>query len=52
VCPPPRLGEIISKLREAEVELAKGQTVAEVCRKLAVLGNGMWREFGVLEERR
>ena len=28
--------QIIHKLREAEVELARGQTTAEVCRKLAI----------------
>ncbi len=28
--------QIIAKLREAEVELAKGQKTAEVCRKIGV----------------
>jgi DNA-binding CsgD family transcriptional regulator len=28
--------QIITKLREAEVEMAKGATAAEVCRKLGI----------------
>ena len=42
--------QIIIKLREAEVELAKGQPPAEVCRKLGgdeqtllPLAEGVWR---------
>ena len=43
--------QIISKLREAEVELAKGQTAAEVCRKLGVTEQTYYRwrrEYGGL----
>jgi transposase-like protein len=35
--------QIISKLREAEIELAKGQTAAEVCRKLGVTEQTYYR---------
>ena len=28
--------QIITKLREAEVELAKGQSIGQVCRKLGI----------------
>jgi transposase-like protein len=35
--------EIISKLREAEILLAKGAAVAEACRKLAVTENTYYR---------
>jgi transposase-like protein len=41
--------QIIAKLREAEVELAKGQKTAEVCRKLGVTENTYYRwrkEYG------
>ena len=31
-----RVPQIIHKLREAEVELAKGQSTAEVCRKFGI----------------
>jgi putative transposase len=44
--------QIIGKLREAEVELAKGQTVGEVCRKLAVTEQTFYRwrsEYGGLK---
>ena len=43
--------QIIGKLREAEVELAKGKTVGEVCRKLAVTEQTYYRwrkEYGGL----
>jgi len=43
--------QIISKLREAEVELAKGQTTGEVCRKLGVTEQTYYRwrrEYGGL----
>ena len=43
--------QVIGKLREAEVELAKGKTVAEICRKLAIAEQTYcpWRkEFGGL----
>ena len=35
--------QIIRKLREAEVELAKGQTVGAVCKKLGVTANTYYR---------
>jgi transposase-like protein len=44
--------EIISKLREAEILLAKGATVAEACRKLTVTENTYYRwrkEYGGLD---
>ena len=43
--------QVIGKLREAEVELAKGRTVAEVCRNLAVTEQTYYRwrkEYGGL----
>lgn len=44
--------EIIHKLREAEVELAQGRTVGEVCRKIAVTEQTYYRwrkEYGGLK---
>ena len=44
--------EIISRLREAEILLAKGATVAEACRKLGVTENNYYRwrkEYGGLD---
>jgi transposase-like protein len=43
--------QIIIHLREAEVELAKGQTTAEVCRKLGITEQTYYRwrkEYGSL----
>jgi transposase-like protein len=43
--------QIIAKLREAEVELAKGQKTAEVCRKIGVTEHTYFRwrkEYGGL----
>lgn len=43
--------QIITKLREAEVELARGQTTPEVCRKLAISEQTYYRwrkEYGGL----
>lgn len=43
--------QIIIHLREAEVELAKGQTTAEVCRKLGISEQTYYRwrkEYGSL----
>jgi transposase-like protein len=43
--------QIIAKLREAEVELAKGQKTADVCRKLGVTEHTYYRwrkEYGGL----
>jgi putative transposase len=43
--------QIIVHLREAEVELAKGQTAAEVCRKLGISEQTYYRwrkEYGSL----
>ena len=43
--------QIITKLREAEVELAKGQTTGAVCRKLAISEQTYYRwrrEYGGL----
>jgi transposase-like protein len=43
--------QIITKLREAEVELAKGQKTAEVCRKIGVSEQTYYRwrrEYGGL----
>ena len=34
---------IIAKLREAEVELSRGQTTPEVCRKLGISENTYYR---------
>jgi hypothetical protein len=36
-------GQIITKLREAEVELAKGRTVGQACRKIAVTEQTYYR---------
>ena len=44
--------EIISKLREAEVELARGLTIEQACRKIEVTTHTYYRwrkEFGGLE---
>ena len=44
--------QIISKLREAEVEQAKGATVPEVCRKIGVTQQTYYRwrkEYGGLQ---
>jgi len=43
--------QIVSKLREAELELAKGRTIAEVVRKLAITEQTYYRwrkEYGGL----
>ena len=43
--------QIILKLREAEVELAKGRTVAQVCKKLGITEQTHYRcrkEYGGL----
>jgi putative transposase len=43
--------QIIAKLREAEVELARGKTAGEVCRKLGVTEQTYYRwrrEYGGL----
>ena len=43
--------QIITKLREAEVELAKGQNIAQVCRKLGIGDQAYYRwrrEYGGL----
>jgi transposase-like protein len=43
--------QIIRKLREAEVELAKGQSVGTVCKKLGITTNTYYRwrkEYGGL----
>lgn len=44
--------QIVSKLREAEVELAKGQTIAAVARKLGITDQTYYRwrrEYGGLK---
>jgi transposase-like protein len=44
--------QIIHKLREAEVELAKGRTIAEVCKLIDVTDQTYYRwrkEFGALK---
>ncbi len=44
--------QIIRKLREAEVEISRGQTVGQVCRKLGVSENTYYRwrkEYGGLK---
>lgn len=44
-----RVEQVINKLREAEVELAKGQTVRAACRKLGVSEHTYYRwrkEYG------
>ena len=46
-----RVEQIISKLREAEVELSRGLTVGEVCKKLEVTEQTYYRwrkEYGGL----
>ena len=43
--------QIISKLREAEVALAKGQTTTQICKKLGITENTYYhwrREYGGL----
>ncbi len=43
--------QIIHKLREAEVELAKGRTIAEVCKQLGITDQRYYRwrkEYGAL----
>ena len=43
--------QIIAKLREAEVALAKGQTMSQVCKKLGIVENTYYRwrrEYGGL----
>ncbi len=43
--------QIITKLREAEVELAKGQTTSQVCKKLGISDQTYYRwrkEYGGL----
>jgi DNA invertase Pin-like site-specific DNA recombinase len=44
--------QIIGKLREAEVELARGKTVPEVVRKLGVTEQTYYRYAGVPGDRR
>jgi len=44
--------QIISKLREAEVALAQGETVGQICRRLGVLEQSYYRwrkEYGGLK---
>ena len=44
--------QIVRKLREAEVELAKGSTVKDACRKLAITEHTYYRwrrEYGGLK---
>ena len=44
--------QIVRKLREAEVEISRGQTVGQVCRKLGVSENTYYRwrkEYGGLK---
>jgi transposase-like protein len=46
------LEQIISKLREAEVALAQGETVGQVCRRLGVSDHSYYRwrkEYGDLK---
>ena len=48
----PRMEQVINKLREAEVELAKGQTVRAVSRKLGISEHTYYRwrkEYGGLK---
>ena len=43
--------QIITKLREAEVELSKGQTTSQVCKKLGISDQTYYRwrrEYGGL----
>lgn len=35
--------EIVNKLRQADVELARGSTVAAVCKRLGVTAAARWR---------
>jgi len=42
--------QIISKLREAEVDLAKGQNVAQACKKLSVTEQTYYRWRKELEK--
>ena len=47
-----RVARIVGKLREAEVELSKGQTNVQVCKKLGVPEQTFYRwckEYGVLK---
>ena len=47
--------QIVRKLREAEVELARGATVKEACRKLAIAEHTYYRwrrEYGGLKRTR
>jgi len=44
--------QIIHKLREAEVELAKGRTIGEVCRQIGITDQTYYRwrkEYGALK---
>ena len=44
--------QIVRKLREAEVELAKGRTIAEVCKQLGITDQTYYRwrkEYGSLK---
>ena len=44
--------QIIHKLREAEVELARGRTIAEVCKQIGVTDQTYYRwrkEYGALK---
>ena len=44
--------EVLGKLREAEVELSKGSTIGEACRKIAVTEQTYYRwrrEYGGLK---
>jgi putative transposase len=44
--------EIINKLREAEVELAKGRTIAQVCQRIGITDQTYYRwrkEYGGLK---
>jgi transposase-like protein len=44
--------QIVQKLREAEVELAKGRTIGEVCRQLGITDQTYYRwrkEYGSLK---
>ena len=46
--------QIVRKLREAEVELAKGKTVADVCKQIGVTNQTYYRwrkEYGGLKLR-
>ena len=44
--------EIVNKLRQAEVELAKGQTIAQVCKQIGITDQTYYRwrrEYGGLK---